>query len=61
MSIRFPVIADGKMHAYRLELHENRLWADQEITQVRLNPVRHLPAEGTLEADWAIDRIGPPA
>ena len=60
MSIRFPIVADGEMHTYRLELHENGTWAGQEITQIRLNPIRHLPAEGTLEADFAIDRIGPP-
>ncbi len=59
-SVRFPIRSDGKMHTYRLELKDKPHWRGKTITQIRLNPVRHLPASGSLRAEWKIDRIGPP-
>lgn len=36
--LNFGILGDGKFHLYRLVLGENRDWAEQTITAVRLDP-----------------------
>jgi len=37
-SLRFPIIADGQFHDYRLEVGKHAQWAGQTITALRLDP-----------------------
>lgn len=61
MSIRFPIVSDGKMHRYRLSMADNALWRGHLITHIRLNPVRRSGGQDRLVGNFEIDRIGPPA
>ncbi len=60
MSVRIPIVADGKLHSYTVDLSHHPLWRGKRITQIRLNPVRRCRADKALTAQWRIDYIGPP-
>jgi hypothetical protein len=51
-TVRFPIVADGQMHDYRLEPGKHPLWCGQTITAIRIDP-----GNGADSGDFAIDYL----